>query len=136
MAAPVLLYDDDCGFCRWALGKVLSWDRSGRIRPVPIESDEGERLLPDLDPMDRPRSWHLVDAGGRRHSAGAAFPPLLRLLPGGRLPARLADAAPGLVDRAYFLVADNRSRLGVLITKGAKRRADARIEARGTPTRL
>ena len=130
MPAPVLLYDDDCGFCRWALGKVLSWDRGGRIRLVPIESDEGDRLLADLAREERGRSWHLVDAGGRLYSAGAAFPPLLRLLPGGRLPARLADASPGLVDRAYFLVADNRSRLGPLITEGAKRRADARIEAR------
>jgi predicted DCC family thiol-disulfide oxidoreductase YuxK len=126
----VLLYDDDCGFCRWALGKVLSWDRGGRIRPVPIESDEGDRLLAALDPEERGRSWHLVDASGRLHSAGAAFPPLLRLLSGGRLPARLADAAPGLVDRAYFFVADKRSRLGPLVTDGAKRRADARIAAR------
>jgi predicted DCC family thiol-disulfide oxidoreductase YuxK len=126
----MLLYDDDCGFCRWALGKVLSWDRNGRIRPVPIESEEGDRLLADLAPEQRGRSWHLVDAGGRLYSAGAALPPLLRLLPGGRLPARLADAAPGLVDRAYFFVADNRSRLGPLITGAAKRRADVRIEAR------
>jgi predicted DCC family thiol-disulfide oxidoreductase YuxK len=128
--ASVLLYDDNCGFCRWALGKVLLWDRGGRVRPVPIDSEEGDRLLTDLAPEERGRSWHLVDAGGRLYSGGAAFPPLLRLLPGGRLPARLAGAAPGLVDRAYFFVADNRSRLGLLITEGAKRRADVRIGAR------
>jgi len=133
MAAPVLLYDNDCEFCRWALGKVLSWDRGGSIRPVPIESDEGERLLAHLNPAERGRSWHLVGAGGRLYAAGAAFTPLLRLLPGGRLPARLANAAPGLVDCLYFLVADNRSRLGRLITESAKRRADARIAARRSP---
>src|SRR5207245_9789881 len=41
----VILYDQDCGFCKWSLDKILAWDRSKRLRAVPIQSDEGERLL-------------------------------------------------------------------------------------------
>ena len=41
----VLLYDEDCGFCRWSLAKILAWDREGRIRPVPLQSEEADRLL-------------------------------------------------------------------------------------------
>ena len=40
-----LLYDRDCGFCRWCLGKVLTWDRRRSIRPVAIQSEEADRLL-------------------------------------------------------------------------------------------
>ena len=40
-----LLYDRDCGFCRWCLGKVLAWDRRRSIRPVAIQSEEAHRLL-------------------------------------------------------------------------------------------
>src|SRR5436190_23119771 len=32
MAQATLLYDRDCGFCRWLLGKVLAWDRRGVLR--------------------------------------------------------------------------------------------------------
>jgi predicted DCC family thiol-disulfide oxidoreductase YuxK len=129
MQRVVLLYDHDCGLCRWMLAKVLAWDRHGLVRPLPIESAEGAKLLSDLREEERLRSWHLV-AGGARYSAGAAFPPLLRMLPGGRPLARIAVGAPRLIERAYFLVADNRSHLGRLITDGAKRRADERIAVR------
>jgi hypothetical protein len=27
MASTTLIYDSDCGFCRWLLAKVLAWDR-------------------------------------------------------------------------------------------------------------
>src|SRR3954471_5073600 len=74
-----LLYDRDCGFCRWCLGKVLGWDRRRSIRPVAIQSEEGERLLAGLPEDERVSSWHLVDGDGTVRSAGAAFPGLFRL---------------------------------------------------------
>src|SRR5436309_13176154 len=119
MQRAVLLYDHDCGLCRWMLAKVLAWDRGARVRAVPIESTVGAGLVADLTKEEQMRSWHLV-ADGERYSAGAAFPPLLRLLPGGRPLARIAAATPRLTDRAYFLVADNRSALGRLVTTRAK----------------
>jgi predicted DCC family thiol-disulfide oxidoreductase YuxK len=60
-------------------------------------------------------SWHLV-ADGRVYSAGAAFPPLLRLLPGGRPLAALAAAFPGATERLYRFVSRNRDRLGRRLT--------------------
>lgn len=106
----VLLYDADCGFCRWSLRKVLAWDRRGRLRPVALQEPEAGRLLPGLHQEQRMASWHLVGPGGRVHSGGDAAAPLLRLLPGGRPLAALAAAFPGLTRRAYRWVADNRGR--------------------------
>ena len=31
-ATHALLYDSDCGFCKWSLDKILLWDRHGRLR--------------------------------------------------------------------------------------------------------
>jgi predicted DCC family thiol-disulfide oxidoreductase YuxK len=125
-----LLYDSDCGFCRWCLGKVLAWDRRRSIRPVAIHSEEADRLLTGIPEDERLASWHLVDADGTVRSAGAAFPALFRLLPGGAPLAGLTSRAPQATDRAYRWVAGNRSRWGKLVSDGAKRRADRRIHAR------
>ncbi len=57
-------------------------------------------------------SWHLVTPDGRMYSAGAAVSPLLRLLPGGRPLAAVADAFPKTTERAYRWVARHRERLG------------------------
>jgi predicted DCC family thiol-disulfide oxidoreductase YuxK len=108
MSQSVVLYDGDCGFCRWSVDKVLAWDRARRVRAVPIRSDEGDRLLAALEPAARLASWHLVAADGRLYSAGAAAEPLARLLPGGRPLAALFGAFPGLTARAYGFVSDHR----------------------------
>jgi predicted DCC family thiol-disulfide oxidoreductase YuxK len=126
----LVLYDRDCGFCRWTLAKLLAWDRRKLLRPVPIDSAEGRHLLHDLSPDERDASWHFVDAAGNRASAGGAAPPLLRLLPGGRLPAALLSRFPAGTERAYAWVARNRSVLGRPLTARAKSRADARIRRR------
>src|SRR5262249_60221531 len=36
MDQAFLIYDPDCGFCRWCLGKVLAWDRHRTLRPVAL----------------------------------------------------------------------------------------------------
>jgi predicted DCC family thiol-disulfide oxidoreductase YuxK len=129
MPEAILLYDRDCGFCRWSLGKVLAWDRRGRLCPVSIQSREGDELLGAMSEEERLGSWHLVDGEGV-HSAGAGLPPLLRLLPGGTPLAALASRAPGAAERAYRFVSGRRSIWGKLVTEGAKRRADRRIADR------
>jgi predicted DCC family thiol-disulfide oxidoreductase YuxK len=131
-----VLYDRDCGFCRWALAKVLAWDRRRTLRPVPIQSPEGDRLLSGMAEEQRLASWHLATGDGstgdqpKIRSGGAALAPLFRMLPGAGIPARLAEKLPGAADRGYRWIASNRSKLGKPVTDGAKRRADARIEAR------
>ena len=130
MSGPILLYDSDCGFCRWSLGKVLAWDRRGRIRPVSLQSKEAEQLLAGMPDERRFGSWHLVDSERELHSAGAGIAPLLRLLPGGRPFAAMAARLPRAMERGYGWIAGNRSRWGKLVTGGAKRRADRRIAER------
>jgi predicted DCC family thiol-disulfide oxidoreductase YuxK len=134
MADEVVLYDRDCGFCRWTLAKLLAWDRGGALRPVAIQDPEAAEFLEGLAEDERLASWHL-SADGRVRSGGAAFAPVLRLLPGGRAPAAIAGRFPGAADRAYRLVAGNRSRLGRLVTSGARSRADRRIASRASSSR-
>jgi predicted DCC family thiol-disulfide oxidoreductase YuxK len=112
MALAVLLYDQDCGFCRWTVSKILSWDRGHRLRAVPLHDPEADRHLAQMDPGIRMRSWHLVSCDGSVYSAGAVFDPLLRLLPFGRPLAALARKLPRTTDRIYGLAAENRDSLG------------------------
>jgi predicted DCC family thiol-disulfide oxidoreductase YuxK len=130
MPSATLLYDADCGFCRWSLAKILAWDRRRTLRPLSLQSEEADGLLRGMPEEQRMASWHLVGPEGAVHSAGAGFPPLLRLLPGGAALAALAARAPRLTERGYRWVAGHRSLFGRLIGEGAKRRADRRIDAR------
>jgi predicted DCC family thiol-disulfide oxidoreductase YuxK len=109
-----VLYDRDCGFCRWALDRVLAWDR-GRLRPVEIQSEEGQRLLATLPEEERLASWHLVTPAGELRSAGAAAAPLAVLLPGGRPLAAGFRRFPRTTERAYRWVAAHRDLMARLL---------------------
>lgn len=137
----VVLYDSDCGFCKWLLAGLLRWDRAVRLRPVPLQGPEADELLADLAPAERMASWHLVPdgwraaeghsaLGGPRRSGGAAVPPLLRLLPGGRLPAFAFACLPRLTDRGYRWVAEHRTQLSRWVPARSKRRASERVRRR------
>jgi predicted DCC family thiol-disulfide oxidoreductase YuxK len=137
-SSHTIVYDGDCGFCRWSLGWVLRWDRRRRLRPLALDTEEAGRLLTEIEPARRMASWHLVDAGGRVLSAGAAAPELLRLLPGGRPVAALLARFPRLTEGAYRWVADHRTALGRPLGERARARADGIIASRagrGRPTR-
>jgi predicted DCC family thiol-disulfide oxidoreductase YuxK len=128
--ANALLYDADCGFCRWVIGQILRWDRRGRLVPVQIQSATGERLLADVPEDERLESWHLVGEDGRLRSAGAAFAPLLRVLPAGRLLAWLPEKFPRAATWGYRYVAGRRQTVSRFVPRHAKVSADARIRAR------
>jgi predicted DCC family thiol-disulfide oxidoreductase YuxK len=119
MGRAVVFYDEDCGFCRWATGRVLAWDRRDRIRAVALTDPEAERLLPRMDRERLMASWHVLGPDGRVWSAGRAVAPLLRLLPAGAPLAALAAAFPRTTDRLYNWTARHRGRLGALL--GAQR---------------
>jgi predicted DCC family thiol-disulfide oxidoreductase YuxK len=106
-----MLYDQDCGFCRWSADLMMRWDRRGRLRAVALQDPEAERLLPGMDEGTRMASWHLVEDDGTIYSAGAAIPPMLRELPGGLPLAAVAAALPGLTERLYAVVSEHRGRL-------------------------
>jgi predicted DCC family thiol-disulfide oxidoreductase YuxK len=130
VARAILLYDRDCGFCRACLGVVLAWDRRHALRPLALQDPEAERLLGAMLDDERMASWHLVEDGGAVVSAGAAFAPLLRLLPGGRPLADIAESFPAATERAYRGVAGRRSLFGRALPDALKRRADALIAER------
>jgi predicted DCC family thiol-disulfide oxidoreductase YuxK len=75
-------------------------------------------------------SWHLISPTGARSAGGAALAPLLRLLPGGRVPAAAFARLPALTERGYRWVAEHRSQLSRWVPAGLKRRADERVRER------
>jgi predicted DCC family thiol-disulfide oxidoreductase YuxK len=110
---------------------LLAWDRERRLRPLAIQSEEGQRLLADLTPQQRLASAHAIDAAGRRTSGGDALAPVADVLAGGRPLAAVARRAPRLARAGYDAIAARRSLWGKLVTEGATRRADRRIAERG-----
>jgi predicted DCC family thiol-disulfide oxidoreductase YuxK len=110
-----VLYDDDCGFCKWALNRILDWDRHRRLRPVAIQSEEGAELLAGIEESRRLDSWHLALPSGELVSAGAALAPLARMLPAGRPLAAVAERFPGATERGYRFVAAHRDRFGRIV---------------------
>jgi predicted DCC family thiol-disulfide oxidoreductase YuxK len=111
----IVLYDEDCGFCRWGVDLLLRLDRRHELEAVPIQCPEGADLLSSMTPDERLASWHLRSPDGRRWSGGRAIPPVLRLLPGGKGLAWVTARFPRTVDRLYRFVARIRSTLGRLI---------------------
>lgn len=115
-----LLYDADCGLCKFVVARVLELDRARRLTPLALQEPRAAELLPGLGREERMASFHVVDSDGTVHSAGdglaALFPPLKRV--------------PRVASRLYRLVADNRDRLGKLIPDLARRQAARRIDAR------
>jgi predicted DCC family thiol-disulfide oxidoreductase YuxK len=156
-----VIYDNDCGFCRWSLALLLNLDRDA-LRPLPLGTPEADYLLHDIRVEERNASWHLVidppgaefeqlslDVSGPdrpvahddptsatvRFSAGAAVSPALRLLPRGRRLAWLVARMPGPTERGYRWMAGHRGLLGRFVPRGARLWADRVIAAHGGPAR-
>jgi predicted DCC family thiol-disulfide oxidoreductase YuxK len=125
-----LIYDESCGLCRLAIAVFLRLDRAGRIRPLSFRDAVAQGVL---DEQRRPlwsRSWHLRADDGQWWSAGAALPPLVAALGGGRTASAALRRFPAATERAYRLVADHRDALGPLVPARPKRWADALISRR------
>ena len=122
-----VIYDAECDFCAWALSGLLTWDRARSLRPIALQSSEASHLLADVPPAERVASWHLISAAGVRRSGGTAGVQVLRLLPGGRIPAVVLARFPTLTEKAYRSVAEHRSRLSRLIPMTTKRKARQRV---------
>jgi predicted DCC family thiol-disulfide oxidoreductase YuxK len=119
MDEAVVLYDRDCGICAWSAERLRAWDGSReRLRFVPLQSSEADELLVGMDHDRRFASWH-VAAGGEVVSAGAAAAPVLRLLPGGRPLAWLAERLPLTTELAYRTITARRDQLGELLGREA-----------------
>jgi predicted DCC family thiol-disulfide oxidoreductase YuxK len=149
MTTHTIIYDPDCGFCRVCVAVLLRWDRERRLQPVALRSTEADRMLDGMPDAEQMASWHLVEprwlgngsenATNPNHleiwSAGAAFSPLFRLLPGGAPLARLTDRFPKAAERAYRFVADHRTAFGKPIPAAARRWADRVISESAAESR-
>jgi predicted DCC family thiol-disulfide oxidoreductase YuxK len=130
----IVLYDTDCGFCRWAAARAVSLDHLGVLVPVPIQSSLGAELLVDLDPSDRHRAAHVIGDDGRRRSGGDAAADVLGVLPSTQALARLARSLPRTTNLLYGLVALRRQSFGQLIGPKARQRADRLLQASSVTT--
>jgi predicted DCC family thiol-disulfide oxidoreductase YuxK len=115
MERATVLYDGDCGLCRWSAETLRRWDRHGRLRFAALQTPEAGDLLPGFSDQARFASWHVVDRPGHVRSASAAVPIVLRLLPGGKPLAAVAARFPRATERAYRVIADRRDLLGRLL---------------------
>ncbi len=110
-----LLYDADCGWCRFSVGVVLRLDRDRRLHPVAIQSEAGQALLAALPAAERLASAHAIGPDGVIRSGGDAAPLVAERL------ALLVAAAPALrrfpraARAAYRFVAGRRRALGRLV---------------------
>jgi predicted DCC family thiol-disulfide oxidoreductase YuxK len=114
-----VLFDGDCGLCRWSAEQLRRWDRAGALTFATLDSPLAYDLLVGMDPQTRLGSWHLVDADGVIWSAGAAIPEVLRRLPGGAPFGWLAAVSPTLTERAYRAISRRRLQLGRLLGQRA-----------------
>src|SRR5262245_24427071 len=110
-----VLYDDDCGFCRWSADRVRRLDGRGALAFAPIQGSVGAQLLRAVPPELRLASMHAVTPDGRVWSGGEAVREILAELPGGAVLSTAAAAFPELTDRLYRFVATNREVLGRLL---------------------
>jgi predicted DCC family thiol-disulfide oxidoreductase YuxK len=108
----VLLYDDDCGFCRWSAERIRRLDGRRRLAFAAIQGERGGELLRGVPPELRLTTMHAVTADGRVWSGGEAVKVLLHELPLGRPFAALAGAFPDVTDRLYEFVARHRETFG------------------------
>jgi predicted DCC family thiol-disulfide oxidoreductase YuxK len=134
MEYVIVLFDADCGFCRWAMAWALRLDRRDLLVAVPIQSELGGELLVDLTASERLSAARVVEEEGHRRSAGAAAAAVLAALAPTRALARLARRSPGTTELLYAAVAGQRGHLGRLVSAGARRRADRLLQASSVTT--
>jgi predicted DCC family thiol-disulfide oxidoreductase YuxK len=130
----IVLYDADCGFCRWAMAWALGHDPRRALVGVPIQSQLGAQLLADLSPAERLDAAHVVRDDGTRDSGGVAAAEVLGVLPKTRALGRLARRLPAPTAALYGLVAAHRHGFGRFVGGEARRRADRLLQAERVTT--
>jgi len=118
-AVITVLYDEDCGFCRWSADKLKASDTRRRLTFAAIQSPRGAELLYAVPEAQRLDSMHAVSLDGRVWSGGHAVRVILAQLPGGSILASIAAALPDAADTTYRLVARHRERLGRMLGQRA-----------------
>lgn len=109
-----LVYDGDCRFCIRSVDLIASWDRGGAVELVPFQRGGLAERFPWIAEGAYREAMQLIGPGNETWSGAAAAERLLKILPGGSPLGCLFELpfARPLADRAYRLVARNRTRLG------------------------
>jgi predicted DCC family thiol-disulfide oxidoreductase YuxK len=109
----ILFYDAGCPGCRVFARILLAADVERRIRTVPLDSPEADRVLGGMPERKRYGSYHLV-VGDRVTSGAEGMGPLLEqasvLRPLGRL-VRRSPTARAAAARAYRYIARHRGKV-------------------------
>lgn len=117
MARATLVFDDDCGFCTWCADAVAARSTVRTVGFSELTDEQRDRLPADYESC----SHLLVD--GETYSCGASIEAALVRVDGGEAlrPVvrflRQFEEYPRLRERAYRLAADNRDRLGRVVSK-------------------
>ncbi len=118
---PVVLYDDDCAFCRACARVLRRLDRGSALVLLDFNRPETDPLLAALTAAERRTALHVADTDGSVHSAGPALRLALTVALGqgaGRLLTLAAVAR--VVDAAYRVVAARRRHLGWIERIGSR----------------
>ncbi|MGH7593588.1 MAG: thiol-disulfide oxidoreductase DCC family protein [Gemmatimonadales bacterium] len=108
---PILLFDDGCGVCHWAVRFVLRHDRGGCFRFAALGSTTGQRLMEKYGVDSAIDSLVLFDGGTCHVQSGAVFRILRRLGGGWRFLAVFALLPRHWCDVLYDGFARRRSRI-------------------------
>lgn len=115
---PVLLYDDECKFCRASAALVRAWDHREALDLLPLSDRRATSLLAPMTPAQQMRSIHVVEPDGSISSAGSAVIALCRDLPGVAWIPRTVASRPllgTLIGRAYTAIAAARGALASVV---------------------
>lgn len=138
-ATVTVLYDAQCGFCRWSVAWLLQRDPGRRLVPVAIQSPEGQALLdaagiPEDERLRKAHAHRSGDPPQALRSGGDAAPLVAAQLRGvsGRAVAAVMRASPSLLRRAiYGQIAANRIGLGRFVNAQRREAADALLADHG-----
>jgi len=125
-----VLYDADCGFCRWSVAHLLLADKQSALLPLTIQSAEGQKLLSQVPQAERLSSAHCVTPDGHVTSGGAAYAVVAERIPRLVYTSPVAKALPSLVDLGYRGVANNRKLFSRWMTPARLAWADGVISER------
>lgn len=105
---PTLIYDGDCGFCRYWVGR---WRGATRDRVDYLTSQVAAGRFPEIPPGDLQASVHLVSPEGSVSSGALAVFQALATVKGRGIPLLIYRSVPGaaaLCESFYRFVADRR----------------------------
>jgi predicted DCC family thiol-disulfide oxidoreductase YuxK len=116
---PVLLYDGECRFCRFAARFVVRLDRQQELAFLSLQDERAAPLLVALPASQRLATWRLARPAGALSGYGAGIRDLLETMQLARSARRLLSRVPdSVLDVMYGVVARNRGTLGRLVPDG------------------